>query len=253
VSINLEDFSVGLGVIALKLNQPVTAEMLKAYHSGFEAVTDPVEWEAFCKAAPIRFRWTFIPKEPQLFDALMQYRGAPSVAELDRQLSTEAGEAYQRVMDSGIYTAEGGTSWNYRTVVEKCGRAAGEAFVSAGGNEAFRVTDEKWNHDKRRNAFMSAYQVAVRESPEMSMRALPAPKADEQKQLTSGAADPQLTEGEAKGFLDKLRKHLPPGEIPEAPKGGAFAVNCPPDRYEQIKAEAEKILRTAALAESKVS
>ncbi len=226
-------------MIALKLNQPVTAEMLKAYHSGFEAVTDPAEWEAFCKAAPIRFRWKFIPKEPELFDALMQYRGEPSVAELDRQLSTEAGEAYQAVMDSGIYTAEGGTSWNYRTVVEKCGRAAGEAFVSAGGPNAWATT---WNESKRRDAFLAAYQVAVREQPAMSMRALPAPSGGEQKQIGAGEAevDPQLTPTEAKGFLEKLREIIP-ADIPKAPKADAFAVNCPPDRYAQIRAEAERI------------
>jgi hypothetical protein len=225
VSINLEDFSVGLGVIALKLNQPVTAEMLKAYHSGFEAVTDPVEWEAFCKAAPIRFRWAFIPKEPELFDALMQYRGAPSVAELDRQLSTEAGEAYQAVMDSGIYTAEGGTSWNYRTVVEKCGRAAGEAFVSA-----------------------------VREQPALSMRALPAPKVDEQKQIGAGEekADPQITQTEAKGLLEKLREIIP-ADIPQAPKADAFAVNDTPERRAELQAQADKILRAAALEGAQAS
>jgi hypothetical protein len=251
VSINLEDFSVGLGVIALKLNQPITAERLKACHSGFEAVTDPVEWEAFCKAAPIRFRWAFIPKEPELFDALMQYRGAPSVAELDRQLSTEAGEAYQAVMDSGIYTAEGGTSWNYRTVVEKCGRAAGEAFVSAGGPTAWATT---WNESKRRDAFLAAYQVAVREQPALSMRALPAPKVDEQKQIGAGEekADPQITQTEAKGLLEKLREIIP-ADIPQAPKADAFAVNDTPERRAELQAQADKILRAAALEGAQAS
>jgi hypothetical protein len=210
-----------------------------AYFSALAEETNADEWLEFCRVAPKMFGWEFLPSAPKLFDALRSFRGEPSRAELDRQLSTEAGEAYQAVMDSGIYTAEGGTSWNYRTVVEKCGRAAGEAFVSAGGPTAWATT---WDEAKRRERFLAAYQVAVRESPALSMRALPAPKVDDQKQIGAGEekADPQITQAEAKGLLEKLREIIP-ADIPQAPKVDAFAVNCDPQRYADLKAQAERI------------
>jgi hypothetical protein len=237
-------FGTGLARLVKACRQEIDVVTLEVYTEALCYQIEPAEWEAFTRSVVASGRFSWFPKVAELLDALREYRGEPSRAELDRQLSTEAGEAYQAVMDSGIYTAEGGTSWNYRTVVEKRGRAAGEAFIAAGGDEAFRITDEKWNYDKRRERFVAAYQVAVREQPALSMRALPAPSSGEQKQIGAGdqaEADPQLTAVEAKGFLDNLRKHLPPGELPAMPKESAFAVNCPPDRYAELRAQAERI------------
>lgn len=155
-------FGAGLGVIALQLNKPITPAGIKAYHAAFEYETDPVEWEAFSRVAVVRSGWTFLPTVAELRDALEEFRGAAP-------LKREATSAYEAVQNAGEYQPESGTQWSYRGVLEKCGRAAAEAYLAAGGHAAFSST---WKEDVRRAEFIAAYTVAARQAP--ADRLLPA-------------------------------------------------------------------------------
>jgi hypothetical protein len=226
-------FSAGLRVIGEQLQKPVSASTQAAYFAALAEETNADEWARFVLAAPKRYGWEFLPTVPKLLDALRSFRG-------ERPVDIEAAEAYERVMASGTYKPEGGTTWNYRTVAEKCGRAAAEAFLAAGGPEAFRVTNEQWNHDKRRNAFVAAYQQAAREEP--SARLLP--PVDAPKQI-EGDKDPRITPTEAKGFLEKLQELLPEASELKAPKLDAFDVRATEERYAEIQRQAALLLAEA--------
>lgn len=226
--IDLVTFTGGLSVMALQLNQPATAELLKAYHMGLEDETTPEEWRAFIRVAPKRYGWKFLPTVPQIADALAEFRGQPS-------LEVEASEAYQRVLESGTYTAEAGTVWSQRAVSDKCGRAAAEAFMAAGGPQAFASS---WDESRRRERFFAAYRESARDRP--ADRLLPA--GDEQKLLPvpAGHEAPEFTKSEAKGFLDKLRE-LVPEAVPQ-PAAAPVVVVATDERMAALKAQAARML-----------
>lgn len=204
--ITYDDFVAGLGMIALKLNQPLGDPKAIAYHEDFEDETDPMEWSAFTRIAVRRFGWKFIPSVPELLDALREFRGAPP-------LDQEAAQRYEDVIAAGVYTAEGGTTWNYRTVLERCGKAAADAFLAAGGHHAFASS---WDEAKRRERFLAAYRAEA--------RALPASRLIEggkeprliEAEVTSSAAagEPALTAEQARAAMRKLDAMVPAARVP---------------------------------------
>jgi len=153
--IELEPFTVGLGGIGLQLNQPVAKDVIKAYWLAFRDETDPAEWEAFCSVVVKRSSWTFLPGVPALLDALREARGYQG-------LEAEATTAYERVLGAGTYSPEGGTTWIYRVIFDRCGPAAAEAFLAAGGHSAFATT---YGEQKRHDRFVAAYVQAARAEP----------------------------------------------------------------------------------------
>lgn len=148
-------FVVGLGAIGLQLNQPVAEDVLNAYWLAFRDETDAAEWQAFCAVAVKRSSWTFLPGVPALLDALREARGYQG-------LEAEATTAYDRVLNAGTYSPEGGTTWIYREIRAKCGPAAAEAFLAAGGHSAFATT---YGEQKRHDRFVAAYVQAARAEP----------------------------------------------------------------------------------------
>lgn len=191
--IRFEHFAVGLTKIGIALKQPYDAASMAVYHDILGSQTDHFEWQRFVQWALKVERWpTFAPKLPEIQEALRIFRGA-------RPMLEEASDAYHRVLEAGIYSAEGGTSWNYRAIKQSCGDAAAEAFLAAGGNSAFVTT---FDEAKRRERFVAAYAGAVREEPAAAL--LPAgPPGESAKALPLGEEPP--TREEAAAVVEKLR------------------------------------------------
>lgn len=223
--IDQTSFGAGLGVIALQLNKPITPAVIKAYHAAFEDGTDRAEWAAFCRVAAVRFGWSFLPTVTDLRDALDTFRGAMPV-------KREATEAYDAVIAAGEYTAERGTVWHYRGVQARCGRAAAQAFLEAGGHAAFAWGGR--DEPARRERFIAAYVVEARQAP--ADRLLPAAPM---LALPPGAAasDPRITRDEAVGFVERLRKLL--GIEPSKPK--ARLVEATSERMDYLRRQAAEI------------
>jgi hypothetical protein len=217
-------FSKGLSLIAEQIGHPATKERIDALYMGLADETDNQEWALFSAKAQARCRWTAIPRVDQILDALSMFRG-------QRPVDVEAAEAYERVIASGIYRPEGGTTWNYRHLVETCGRAAAEAFFAAGGQHAFATS---WDESRRRERFLAAYQLAARQEP--GARLLP--PGDAPKQLEPGA-DPQITAVEAKGFLEKLHELLPDHDELKPPP--SFDVHADEERLAELRRQAEQL------------
>ena len=183
--IDEEPFYIGLSVIADQLCQAVGKDRQKAFYLALRDETTAEEWEAFVRVAVKCFAWTFLPPVPALLDALRVFRGAP-------KLEAEAVVAYERVLESGSYGPEG-TYWNFREIAARCGAAAAEAFLEAGGHSVFAASDGGGYRDtERQKRFVAAYQAAARAEP--SARLLPA--AEPQRFLPAGEAD----QSEARGF-----------------------------------------------------
>jgi hypothetical protein len=220
-----EQFSEGLTRIGLSVRQAFTAEEQLVYYEALGPQTDAAEWSEFTRAAVATGRWPkFLPTVAELLDALREFRGAPP-------LEAEAVAAYERVLELGVYTAEGGTTWNFRRVRELCGAAAARAFMEAGGNAAFTTT---WNEAKRRERFVAAYLEAGRDRP--AERLLPegsAPAA-----LPAGD-EPALTEHEARRFMKRIRELAGEPEKPK-PKGDGV-VRATDDRLAELRAQADEI------------
>jgi hypothetical protein len=154
-------FAAGMSAIGLAVRQEADAATMALYHDILGPRTDADEWARFVRWALEGGRWTWLPKLVELQDALREFRG-------DRPLLVEATEAYERVLQSGTYIGDG-TQWIYRDIREKCGEAAAEAFLAAGGHHAFATT---FRESDRRERFLAAYQEAVRQDPDA--RLLPA-------------------------------------------------------------------------------
>lgn len=222
--------------MAEQLGQAATKERIDAFYLGLAEESNDEEWAEFTRVAPKRFGWRFLPSVPDLMDALAEFRGEPNV-------NVEASEAYERVLGSGTYTAEAGTIWSQRTVSEKCGRVAAEAFMAAGGPNAFATS---WDEAKRRERFMAAYRETARDRP--SDRLLPAPAVAGLLPVPAGHEAPEITDTEAKGFLEKLRE-LVPDAVPE-PKAAPLVVVATPERIAALKAQAERMVAEEAEAEA---
>lgn len=199
----------GLQMIADHVGHPMTKERFDAYYLALAEESDPMEWVEFTRVATKRTGWKFIPSVPDLLDALRVFRGGPALAELQ----SEAAAAYERVIAASDYTAEGGAFWSYRGVAERCGKAAADAFLAAGGHHAFATT---WDEAKRRERFIAAYQDAARTLPET--RLLPA--GAEPKQLT-GADDVRVSPNEAREAIRKITGMVPAPKAETSTRLGA--------------------------------
>ncbi len=156
-------FAEGLMRLAVATRaQDVNRGTVAVYHDALAPQTTADEWDRITRVAVASGRWRYFPTVAELLDALREFRG-------ERLPEAEAAEAYQRVLDAGIYTPQGGTGWTFRAVRESCGTAAAEAFLAAGGDAAFRST---WDESKRRERFIQAYARAVR--ADAGTRLLPA-------------------------------------------------------------------------------
>lgn len=181
--IDAETFTAGMQGIAAGVRKVWEAASIGVYFDALGHQTDAVEWDAFVRWANSSGRWQWLPTLREIIDAIREFRGDPP-------LLAEATEAYERVLASGVYAPEGGTSWIYRNIQERCGEAASEAFMAAGGTAAFTST---WDEAKRRERFVAAYSEAVRESPGAKLlpsagtKALP-PAESESRALTAEEA-----------------------------------------------------------------
>lgn len=196
---------------------------MAAFHMALEDETDSAEWVAFCRVAVRQNGWKFLPSVPELVDALHEFRGEPA-------LEPEASRAYEAVIASGTYTPEG-TVWVYRTVLERCGRAAAEAFQAAGAHHAFAST---WAEDKRRERFIGAYIPAARAEPQS--RLLPA-STEPQKALPAG---PQVMPPSDIALVRKIAALS--GEEGLAPEEQGGTVVRTPERDAQLEAQKAAIL-----------
>ncbi len=160
----------GLVRLAEATRAELSDSTLEVYVEALLPRTTPEEFEAFTLTVAPRLRW--FPKLVEILDALSEYRGEPS-------LEAEAVMAYERVIASSSYTPEGGASWNYRAVLEGCGKVAAEAFLAAGGHHAFATS---WDEARRRERFVAEYLAGAREVP--TGRLLP--PREGQKLLASG-------------------------------------------------------------------
>ncbi len=192
--IDARTFGTGLTRLALAVRETIDAPTVAVYHEVLGERTTPDEWRAFIRAmtaSPPRHadgRPRF-PAAAELLDALAEFRGRPS-------LEGEAVQAYERVLASSVYTPEGGASWTYRQVRERCGAAAAEAFLAAGGHHAFATT---WDEARRRERFVAAYRAEARERPDARLLPL---GPGEPKQLSAGEVRP--TRSEATAILRRI-------------------------------------------------
>ena len=154
-------FQRALSRISAGCRQELDDLTLEVYTEALCYQTTADEWERFTREAVASGRFSWFPKVVELLDALREFRGLPN-------LDAEAVAAYERVLDAGVYSAEG-TSWQFRAVVDSCGKAAAEAFLEAGGHNAFAWGGR--DEPKRRERFVSAYRAAAREDE--SARLLP--------------------------------------------------------------------------------
>lgn len=176
--IDRKAFGKGLLRIATAVRQPLDEATIAVYIDALGRKTEAQEWEGFSKAAVEAGRWEWFPKLRELQDALAEFRGG-------ERIDVEAVHAYERVLDSGTYSPESGSTWVYRTIAERCGRAAAEAFIAAGGHSAFVTT---WDEAKRRERFIAAYVSEARAVPEHRMLAA-APQV-ERLRLVGNAGPP---------------------------------------------------------------
>jgi hypothetical protein len=201
--IGRHEFGVGLAFIAAQVRHPVSELEVEAFYDALSEQTSAEEWRAFVRVAVARYAWRFLPGVAELLDALREFRGEPS-------LDSEAIEAYERVLESAYWTPEGGSTWGWRTINTRCGRAAADAFLEAGGHHAFASSYHE--HD-RRVRFVRAYVQAARSEP--STRLLP--PAREQAALPPAAATRAFEAGEADGLLSDLGRRLAPRPLPRTP------------------------------------
>lgn len=184
------EFLAGLAYLAHGIRRGVYEPTQQAVF--FDQLVDETtaeEWREFSRWAIKVARWTDgLPSVADIRDGLRAFRG-------ERPIDAEVIEAYERVIASGIYAAEGGTTWNFRRVVDTCGRAAAEAFLEAGGHHAFVTT---WNESERRAKFIAAYSAAAR--ADRTTRLLPA--APQGKLLTAPQDDDEpLTRAEVSQLM----------------------------------------------------
>lgn len=224
-----EEFANGMDRIGIATRQPADAATKLVYYDSLRYQVDAQEWDRFTQYAVDTDRFpVHFPKLAEIRDALRDFRG-------QRPLIVEASEAYERVLAAGVYTPEGGTTWNYRSIREKCGDAAAEAFLAAGGNSAFATT---WNEDKRRERFVAMYAEAVRDEPTAAL--LPPASV---KALPPAEAPP--TREEATSVIRKLQDLA--GVEPAKP--AAPVVTLSKEREAELARQAEQILAEEVVPE----
>jgi hypothetical protein len=171
-----------LSRIGIAFHRPYDVAQLVTFAIGLDVPAE--EFAAFVRWALSRGRWQYLPNLVEIQDALRQYRNNGET------LEAEAVRAYEAVLEAYEYTPEGGTLWTYRGVRDRCGDAAAQAWLAAGGWTAFATT---WREDQRRDRFLKAYATEVRAEPESRLlpqgpmlRALPAAPADPISRETAG-------------------------------------------------------------------
>jgi len=163
-------------------------ERLKVYHA---ALTDLADEDVLAAArlAVRSCKWFPVPAE------LLEF--VRPKASLEAAAREEAAAAYQRVLDCNTYTPEAGACWSYRQIADEVGPEAAEAFIAAGGNQAFAWADVA-GASIRHARFVAAYleQVEARRAEQAALGAGASPKA-----LTRGEARSalKLIESKAKG------------------------------------------------------
>lgn len=215
------DFAEGLTRIGVALRQPPDVATLGVYYDSLAGEADTQEWSSFCRWAVDSGRWQWFPKVTEVRDALRAFRGESPV-------EAEAAEAYQRVLEASDYMPEAGAVWAYRSIVERCGRAAAEAFLVAGGQSAFATT---WDEAKRRQRFVEAYVMAVRDEPETKL--LP---AGEVKALPPGSVRALMSDQE---IMQRVMDMV--GEELSKPREKATVVVATEDRLAVLRRQAEEI------------
>lgn len=227
-------FSERLTRLAASCRQELDDLTLEVYTEALCYQVEPDEWEAFTRQAVSAGRFQWFPKVVEVLDALREFRGSPP-------LQAEAAAAYERVIESGQYNPESGTNWSYRRVLETVGKAAADAFLSAGGTNAFATT---WDESKRRERFLAAYVVETRAKPEAGL--LPEPEAP--KRLTgevseSGRDFPAggaFSRAEAVRIMRDIETKLPQPVITRRP----VIVEATEGRLEMLRRQAEEIQKS---------
>lgn len=219
------EFSKGLSRITKACRQEVDGATLEVYTEALCHQVEPDEWDRFTLDVIRSGRFTWFPKVAELLAALSDFRGEP-------RLDAEAATAYERVLECGIYTAEGGTTWNQRTVAESCGRVAAEAFMAAGGPHAFATS---WDESKRRERFLAAYQQTACDRP--NDRLLPAGAETKLLPVVVERVDPP--KAEAASILARINPHLPPLDVRPP-----FAVTWSDERLRLLREQAAAITET---------
>jgi hypothetical protein len=173
--------------------------------------------------------------------ALKTLRFMPKPAELlelatggAQKIQSEAGRAFECVIEARTYHPEGGASWTYRGVEEKCGRACAEAFVAAGGAKAFAVMSER-DRPFVFKAFCEAYVAAVRADADSRLR-LPASTLP---QLPEGPRPPITVVWEPAPPEPKIVRPSKPGRV----RGVDVVVDVDEkaDRLEELRRQAAEI------------
>lgn len=220
-----EAFASGMASLGLAFGVEADVAVNELWHMATRHLSD-AEWDA-AVIRTVQSVTTTYGKFP-----------APGLllAHAQPELPGEAATAYDRVLASGVYTAEGGTTWSYRSIAAACGRAAAEAFLAAGGDSAFRST---FRESDRRERFLAAYQQAAREAP--SSRLLPAAEP-ERPQI----AAPEITASEAVSVLHRITGE--PAKPMRAPR--RLTAGEVEDRLELLRAQAERITADERAAEA---
>lgn len=223
---------MGLTRVALAVRQSVDAVTFALYHDLLAERTEPHEWEALTRALAVHpprgqdDRPRF-PTIVEFLDALEEFRGAPP-------LDQEATDAYERVLTASTYTAEGGATWSYRDVRERCGQAAAEAFLAAGGHHAFATT---WDESRRRARFLAAYQVEARERP--AGRLLPAGPS---RLLEAGGTEQaEIPRDEAPGLLREISQRSGTAGMHGGTRRAVTRVVATPERLEELREQAKQL------------
>jgi len=214
----------GLTRIGVAMRQAPDKATFDVYHPCFEQDMDGPTWDRFTQWA-IEFhpwveesRYRRFPSVPELKEAVRLFRG-------DRPMLAEATEAYERVLGCGTYSPQGGTTWSYRAVKERCGEAAAMAFLAAGGTAAFETT---WDESKRRERFVAEYAESVRESPNAAL--LP----EGVKALPPAEPNRALTQAEAVEIMRGIEER--------APKVKRRFVQITPERAAELERQKAQIL-----------
>jgi hypothetical protein len=144
----------GMALLASAFGEEVDAARMEAYRVVLSPLLEDEAWLRAVRLACAREH--YFPRPARL-------REYAQAGDVDR-LRIEVARAYQAVLDCGTYTPNG-TVWLFRTIEQRLGPAAAEAFVAAGGSGAFAMcspSDEPF----RLKRFVEAYTLAAQQGVE---------------------------------------------------------------------------------------
>lgn len=111
--------------------------------------------------------------------------------------TTEAAQAYQRTLECNTYTPEAGARWSYRQIAAEVGQAAADAFIAAGGHEAFAAADPVGDQFRFKR-FVAAYVEALQA------------RGAEARMLSAGGTARGISAGDAAGLVAAIAGRLEP-------------------------------------------